>query len=393
MTEYYPVIEDGRLVGVIATGGNALLLQRRDKHYYMWLTPSRAIEVTSLLVHGRLPVENDRIPIASWVYGPPYVHARTVTDLSEYARWLARRVGSQVRGRQVVVGVSGGKDSVAALLVLLELREYVEFRLRPMYIHIPLLDTERTLDFIDKVSSRLGIEIEVVEAPRRHLKSMLKWKGLPRRGLRWCTYYKVKPMRLVRKEDRRSLEVVADRAYEAPKRLRKLVHAARAQAVLVGRKFRPTYTMTLPDVVEIVRRTGLVHPDYLEGMPRVACSMCPYKSLYEFRSLNELEDPGFIEEVLRKEWKKWYSEIEWEKFLEMHLWRFPRRQALAVYRARLLLEEKRGELGEVRRESVVEVYRRVWEEGIPAPRASNPWMLVERAYAEMRKRRAIVLVD
>lgn len=389
LTELYPLLsENGELVGVIGSGGDATkvcMLSREGCRYYLWMTEAEAWDVTSLLgqrgtLEMRGPSGRGFAPVASWTLAPPYVHAYSIGSLEEYARYLSRLVGREIRGRRVLLGFSGGKDSVAALLTLLALREYIDFRLHVVYIHIPFLESPRNIDFVEKVSSKLGVKIDIEEAPRREMKTLLKWKGMPRRGYRFCTLYKAKPMRKLRKEDPRLIEVIGDRLTESPKRFSRLSKAAAARAVLVGRKFRPTYLFTLLDVVRVVRKHGLVHPDYLRGIPRVACNLCPYRSLYEFHVDDApLEDSALVEKVLEKMWRKWYSWVSLDVFLEQRLWRFSALVAKPLLYLKQLLAEQ-WPRGAVSARGVAEAYRRVWTGPLPrAPMLRSPWLAGEVA--------------
>jgi len=391
MTELYPVVERGELRGVVGSGGDATKICSVDGscRYYLWVSRSRALDVTGLLDRrGILEVDTGRgrgfAPVRPWLSSPPYVHARAVPNLDEYARMLVGMVGRELRGRTVLLGFSGGKDSVAALLALLKLQEYIDFRLHVMFIHIPFLESPRSVEFVEKLASRLGITVDVRSAPRRDMKSLLKWRGMPRRGYRFCTVYKAKPMREARRKDPKLIEVIGDRLTESPKRFERLSKAAVSRVVLTGRKFRPTYMFTLPDIVAIVREAKLVHPDYLDGMPRVACTLCPYKALHEFENIPFLEDPVLIDTVLEKMWRRWYSWTSLEEFREQYLWRFSARDAKPLLYAKKILK-RREELEELRAEKISEMYRRAWQEGINAPELDDPWRAAELA---LRARRA-----
>jgi len=387
---------------VVGTGGDATKLCTVDGNcrYYLWMTALEAWDVTGLLgprgtLELRGPGGRGFAPVASWVLSAPYVHARSVGDIEEYAAYLARLVGRELRGRRVLLGFSGGKDSVAALLVLLALRDRVGFRLHVLYVHIPFLEHERNIDFVNRVATKLGVDIDIVEAPRRDMKTLLKWKGMPRRGYRFCTVYKAKPMRRLRKEDPRLVEVIGDRLTESPKRFEKLSKAAAARAVLVGRKFRPTYLFTLLDVVTAVRRAGLVHPDYLAGLPRVACSLCPYRALYEFSvdpAAHELEGMELVSRVLEKMWTKWYSWTSFEVFREQRLWRFSALAAKPLLYLKQLLVEKQPKAGAVTARSVAEAYRKIWTGPLPrAPLLRSPWLAGEIALRASAHRLPVAL--
>lgn len=331
MTELYPVVNGGVLTGVLGCGGDALLLcpVGGECRFFLWVSAEEAVEVTDLVEGRGVKLTGGGVlPIVSWVRAAPYVHVRVCSGLRGYVPWVARELrGSGIAGKPVVVGVSGGKDSVAALTVVNSLAGRFGLRVRATYVYIPFLDSVRSRRFVEDVlPRRLGCGVEVVEARRRDVKRYLKWRGMPKRGRRWCTYFKVRPMRDAMKADRRLLEVVADRVSESPKRARKLLKVASERLILAGRRFRPTYLLTILDVVDIVRSVNAVHPDYASGYPRVACALCPYRSLYELGEgvLRDVDDAGMIEEVLRREHLARYARlgIDFEDFTARHLWRF-----------------------------------------------------------------------
>jgi len=403
VTELYPLLsEKGELRGVVGTGGDATKLCTLDGKcsFFLWMTPFEAWNVSSLMGRrGVVQVEGPRgrgfAPLASWVLAPPYVHARSIRSIDEYASYLARLVGRDLRGKRVLLGFSGGKDSVAALLVLLALRELINFKLHVLYVHIPFLEPEHNVDFVQHVSARLGVDIDIVEAPRREMKTLLKWKGMPRRGYRFCTVYKAKPMRRLRKEDPNLVEVIGDRLTESPKRFMRLSKAAAARTVLVGRKFRPTYLFTLLDVVSIVREAGLVHPDYLKGLPRVACTLCPYRALYEFGvdpDADMLEASSLTALVYEKMWRKWYGWTSFEVFRQQRLWRFSALVAKPLLYLKQLLAGEGYAASAVSARSVAEAYRRLWIGQLPgAPLLRNPWLAGEVAIRASRQRLPVAL--
>ena len=388
MTELYPVVRGGRVEALQGGAAEATVIyhpETLEPRVYIWLDKSRGVDATRFLdERGNLHIGGYAVPVRLWLISAPYIHAYTVRDADEQAERLARLVGRELRGKRVVLGFSGGKDSLAALLVLLRLQERIPFKLDVMYIHVPYLESPRNIKFVEEVSRRLGVDIEVVEPPRKKMRSYLLWRGLPRRGDRWCTFFKVKPMREYKKRHRGALEVVADRLTEAPKRLEKLAGPASRHEYISGRKFRPTYLLTLLDVVRIVRQSGLIHPAYFDGLPRVACTLCPFKALHEFSVVEELEDPGFIEAVLKKEHRKWYQEIPYEDFVEHHLWRYPRREALLVYRVKKQLEKLAEEegLGGLGAGEAAANYRSVWVEPLPEAPRLNPPDVAARALSQ-----------
>lgn len=382
MTELYPVVEGDVLAGVLGCGGDALLLCSvgGECRFFLWVDSGEAVEVTDL-VEGRgvrLP-GSGVLPVVSWVRAAPYVHVRVCGDLRGYVSWVARELrGSGIAGKPVIVGVSGGKDSVAALTVVDSLAGRFGLRVRATYVYIPFLDSLRSRRFVeDDLPQRVGCDVEVIEARRRDVKRYLKWRGMPKRGRRWCTYFKVRPMRDAMKADRRLLEVVADRVSESPKRAGRLLKVASERLILAGRRFRPTYLLTILDVIDIVRSVGAVHPDYSSGCPRVACALCPYRSLYELGEdvFRDVEDAGLIEEVLRKEHSIRYAKlgIGLEDFMIRHLWRFEPRTAKLLNEVVSTVAKDEGR-ARLSGERIKLIIKELWE-GIPLKTyvLGNPW--------------------
>ncbi len=390
MTEYYPlIVNENNVVGAIGSGGNATLISKIngcEKHnYYLWVSQDYAIDVTMFMSKRRLRILDVSLPLGSWLEGPPYVHARTISSLEEYIESIHKRLRSRLRGKIVLLGFSGGKDSTAALIVLDKLQDYIDYKLKVVYVHIPYLEREENIDFVERVSSKLGVNIEVIEPPKRLVKSLLLWRGLPRRGDRWCTYLKVKPMRQIKKSSTKILEVVADRAYEAPKRLRKMLQRAQEKELIVGREFRPTFMLTLIDVVNIVKNANLIHPHYLKGLPRVACDNCPFKALYEFKVV-ELYENDIICRALEKSWRKWYADkgIPKDKFILLGLWRYPASIAKRLLDAILLIKLDETVL---KAKDVAAMYARIWTTNIQAPLVKRWWELIEAAWSYYKRGR------
>ncbi len=392
MTELYPIISrNGKLVGVVGSGGDVTVVEEAEssaRTWLYWVTRREALDVTGFIDRRKLWIDGTMVPAASWVEAAPYVHAYVAWDLEEYVDWLAKRCRG-LEGRRVLLNYSGGKDSTAALVVLLKLMERISFRLRVVYVHVPFLEPERNVSFVEHASRRLGVDVEIAEPPRREFKSMLQWKGLPRRDNRWCTYFKVKPVREIRKKDRRLVEVVGDRLFEAPKRMERLARRAAQGIVLSERRFTPTAMLTLLDVVKVVRSAGLIHPDYLQGLPRVSCTLCPYKALHEFtdQQLDELEDPGLIERVLSKEHRKWYEKIPFNEFVEKQLWRYPVWLAVRAYNAAKSIEYSIQDPDPLRLSSdeAASLYRSVWVNPLPRAPRLTPEQAASKALRGVRQ--------
>ena len=109
---------------------------------------------------------------------------------------------------------------------------------------------------------------------------------------------------MMAKELGANYEVAGDRVWEATKRMRGFAAYAAKESLLEGKRFGPIYALTMLDVVRACREAGVVHLHYLRGLSRVAFAYCPYKSSYELSLGLQPEDPGFVEEVLKKSYSR-----------------------------------------------------------------------------------------
>ncbi len=341
-----PLYAGGKLV-VSSSEFTALLNTRGGPEaVYLW-SGGVAYEVSSLLHDGviRLPSGLVLNP-QQWLEYPSPQLFRVVDSLEEYLEWARPRL-EPLRGQRLLVAYSGGKDSRLVLSILSALEDMLGFRLSLVYVHVPYLEPEKLVWEALGYAERLGYTVTVLEPPRRIVEAYLRREGLPYRGYRWCTYLKTRPMRDYAKAIGARILVVGDRVWEAGKRMRRM-----AGMLLEGRLYRkgvayPVALLTVHDTIALTRRLGAVHPAYLEGYARVSCSLCPYKSAYELSlGLGELEDPGLIEEVLRMEWRRWYQDrVDYETFVEEHLWRYQPQAARVFAEAKKLVEKVHKEKG------------------------------------------------
>lgn len=362
MPELQPVLSEGGEVRyLVASSTEFTLLTTPDlctAHTYLWYSDS-ARRLRDLV----LTFEEFRVEVPQWLDLTPSTTYYTVEDLSEYVRYLAQLLRDKLEGKTVLLSYSGGKDSTAALITLTHLTQYLNLRLKVLYVHIPYLESEENIEFVEEVARRLSIEIEVREPPRKLFRKYLERYGLPYRRNRWCTYFKVRILREFRREVRPDYEVKGDRITECRKRYVRLLKYLERQLYLSGREFRPTYTFTLLDVVRICREHNLVHPDYLRGLPRVSCTYCPYKAVQEFWYSAPVEDPGYIESVLRREYYRWYVDyVEYEDFTTYSLWRYVPKVAKMFTRLRTNAPVTTPHLTLTQ---VQEYYRSTWVRPLP----------------------------
>ncbi len=344
MTELYPVLTDGNEMLLVGCSGDVTKICSDDHdqcNIFLWMDLDIAFNIDSFINDGILIVNDSSLRIDSWLKNIPYLNIKTFNDLNEIVEFIARCSKRYLEGKTVVLGYSGGKDSTAALILIIKLMEYINIKLKVMYVYMPYMESIRNLKFVEQVGRKLGVNIEVVEPRRRYVKKMLKRLGLPRRGNRWCTYFKVRPIRKVVRGNPKVVEAVADRLFESPKRALRLIRRLKDGFIASEKKFTPVGFMPVIDIMFLIKRYELIHPAYIDGLPRVSCTLCPYKTLYEFNIKEPLEDPGLIDEVLLREYKKSYvySKIPFEEFMSNALWRFKPNTALRLYRLKNKLRD------------------------------------------------------
>ncbi len=372
MSEALPVFDERGLKGFAAASADFLVVGRVGLGRRVYLLTRRGgvrVEMREYSF-GDLVVD-----VKAWAVYAPLQAWRSLRLLEALVSWIERGAAWRLRGRRLLLSYSGGKDSTAALILLDALYERLGFRLEVVHVHMPYLEPEYHVDEAIRLASRLGYSVEVIEPPRRVLARRMLEEGLPWRRARWCTYYKTRP--LAEYFERRGFDymVVGDRVWESISRS----HRLRPESLFDRERFEPIKHLSLADVVMLVRSYGLVHRDYTLGLPRVSCRYCPYKSLYELileERLGGDEDPGLIEEVLRREWRRWYRRIPWEEFLANHYWRFTPRVALAFHRFREAFAEAEPE---VSLEKVYRMAKSVWTTPLSVveslPLVRSPWSL------------------
>ncbi len=360
--ERYPAIENGRVTRWLVdstefTGVNG------DK--YMWIDNRVAKRINKFIKWPVLEIAGERLNFPRFFEDIPWPYVSVAWDLKEYVDWFRKKVP---QGMKVILNFSGGKDSIAAAKVLVEAGAEVTL----LYSHVTFLENPKNMDFVERVANKLGARLIKVEADKEIMKNMLE-KGMPFRGNRWCTTQKVKPLKKVLKDFKDYVRADGERMFESIKRFKRLsFHSPKEPKVFDYKRVKPIFLLTLIDVVKIVRDEGAVHWDYLRGIPRVACTFCPYKTLHEFDESvwKEVEDPGLIEEAIKASYKRLEYDVPFEDFFKMHLWRFSPKLADTLYKMKRYLEKIDEE--SIERNFVRRSYSSLWEEELPRPHIFRP---------------------
>ncbi|UXD22002.1 hypothetical protein IPA_00725 [Ignicoccus pacificus DSM 13166] len=354
--ERYPYIKKGRIKAWLISSSDFTVI---NSNHYMWITSEKAVKINDYLKWPVLEVDGEVLNYPRLVEDISWPYSSVAWNWSSYTNWLRSQIPE---GLKVVLNFSGGKDSVAAAKALVDAGADVTL----LYSHVSYLEPERNKDFVERAAERLGVKLIPLEADKDIMKSMLE-KGMPFRGNRWCTFMKVRPIKKVLKEMKGYARADGERMLESLKRFKRL-KASKLRA-FDGARVRPIYLLTLIDVVKVTREIDLVHPDYLMGLPRVACAFCPYRALHEFteEDWKLVEDPGLIESAIKASYKKHDYGISWEEFLEMHMWRFSPILGKKMYKIKKSLDGNDLEGSKVNK-----MYKSIWIEKLPKPRELTP---------------------
>lgn len=217
----------------------------------------------------------------------------------------------EAAGLLIVVSVSGGKDSTALILALLEAVERGEV---PRHlIRFAFADTgweaPETYAYLDYLRSKLRIVIQSVGVEGGMRARIAHRAGFPGRMQRWCTReLKIEPLRLyhdvlIEQHGIETVSAMGIRAAESESRskMTEFEDEPPGERSWGGYVWRPMLQWTIEDVLTIHNRHGLkVNPLYQRGHNRVGCYPCIFASKEEIALIAE-HSPGRIDEIRQLE--------------------------------------------------------------------------------------------
>jgi len=350
--ERYPIIDSGKIKGYVRTFPD-----------FLELIAGPVGQLLSLSPRGAHKLKASHAEIRAW-YEPGFnIPGYTCPSVESYLDLLYSSLKGKLEGK-VLIDMSGGKDSTASAILLSKLAEKLPISLVGVHIHMPYLEPEANIDSVEEISKRLGIRLIVTEPPRSKMRYYLERLGLPSRGRRWCTYLKTRALREVRKQVKAKYEAKGDRIAEAGKRLRKLHFMLKNRLFTQGSVVNVVYPLSLLDIARLVRSEKLVHKLYMAGMPRVSCTYCPYKSLYElYAEPTHGLDVVYIEYILSRQYHRYYSPVaRWEEFQKYHLWRFDPSTSKLLH---AILSTSANQPLKVPLQEIARMIKSIWIEKLP----------------------------
>ncbi|MCD6488797.1 MAG: phosphoadenosine phosphosulfate reductase family protein, partial [Desulfurococcales archaeon] len=170
----------------------------------------------------------------------------------------------------VVVSFSGGKDSIVVLD--LAIKYYGRERVYPIFVDTGL-EFPHTIRYVEEVEEYYGIDIEKAEA---RIDEAIKYKGLPRKGDRWCTGLKTRAFHeklgeIVKSYDK-VVVIVGDRDAESASRShRSPVRRKKGYIEAAPIKIWSTALVQLYILLNKLPENKL----YSYGFYRTGCYICP----------------------------------------------------------------------------------------------------------------------
>lgn len=207
-------------------------------------------------------------------------------------------------GMDLIVSVSGGKDSTACALAMREAG--LPFR---MVFADTGWEAAETYAHLDHLRERIG-PIDVVGSPGGMVAAVKERAGFPGRMQRWCTEkLKMKPLREYHDAYEQSfgtgtVNVVGVRAAESASRAK--MPELEDDDTWNGWIWRPIIAWTVEDVLAIHHRHGVeVNPMYRRGHDRVGCYPCIMSTKEDIRLVAQTS-PERIDEI--RELETWCTE-------------------------------------------------------------------------------------
>ncbi len=235
-------------------------------------------------------------------------------------------------GKPIVASFSGGKDSLVALHLALELGYKMQVLFNNTGIELP-----ETVETVYKIVDKFGLELVEASAGDAFWRTVWFF-GPPGRDYRWCCkILKLTPLLRAIKQhwSNGALNVVGQRAFESLDRARN-PSVWRLQWAPYMLNVSPiNYWSQFEVWLYIYAKKLDVNPLYFMGYERIGCFMCPASTLAEL---------VLVSETHKDIWSRWLEVLEyWAKRLDLPrewidyaLWRWAAPARYRTYMAKKL---------------------------------------------------------
>lgn len=214
--------------------------------------------------------------------------------------------------KNFAVAFSGGKDSLATLLLVMDAIGKPEVIFTDTGLEYP-----ETLEYVRKISKNLKIKIRILKS--ENFWKALEYFGVPARDYRWCCkVIKLGPIAKFIKQNygNKLLCFIGQRKYESKIR-------SKSKDIWIN-PWLPSQVGASPIQnwkalhvwLYLMEKKVEINPLYFKGIKRIGCWLCPASDLAEFEVLKNIHP---------KLWKKWRDVLEeYGLSLEEGKWRWRR---------------------------------------------------------------------
>ncbi len=184
------------------------------------------------------------------------------------------------KSKKVAVSFSGGKDS----LVVLDLA--VRAGIEKAVFCDTTIEFEETIDYVHKIMDYYSINIDIVKAPIT-FDDMVERVQVPSRRLRWCCeVFKFGPIAQYARKEGLDAFFTGLRRDESNRRS---VYSVEDNNPLIPfSQINPIINWSSADVWEYINRYSLPFNPLYEHFDRVGCWCCPYRSIADWKIIEQL---------------------------------------------------------------------------------------------------------
>lgn len=310
-----PKIEIGDEVIVLSSSREAISTGRARMNGIQMVESEREAAIKSRW-YKEVP-QNQELPDGQTWKDAVNANARKLEKKREKSIAHIRDTARRFKDLPIAVSVSGGKDSLATLLLVLEAG------IRPKLIFTDTgLEFPETLENVRKTAEKYGLELMTEDAGRAFWRA-LEHFGPPAKDFRWCCKTcKLGPMAsLIRKHFPKGvLSFIGQRQYESSQRYEKgnVWHNPWVPGQVGASPIQnwPSLLVWL----YLFQQEAEYNPLYEKGLERIGCWLCPATDMGEFDDIEKYSEQN-------EQWQKALADFASEKnlpekWLELGLWRW-----------------------------------------------------------------------